>query len=65
MNYLRILGVPCAFFLLGITLSIAGLHYNNYIFYIIIFVGLVIYYIGKEDGKNDALHAISEAGDQA
>lgn len=60
MNYLRLLGVPCSFFLFGMVLSMAGIKYNNYMFYIIIFVGLVIYYVGKRDGAVDAVHAVSE-----
>ena len=43
------LGLPCSFFLLGMVLSIGGIDYYNYRFYIILFVALIIYYVGKHD----------------
>jgi len=54
MKYERILGLPCSFFLLGMVLSIGGITYKDFIFYTILFVGLVIYYVGRLDAKDDA-----------
>ena len=62
MNYLRLLGVPCSFFLFGIVLSMAEIKYNNYMFYVILFVGLVIYYVGKNDGRDDVICVDCESG---
>ena len=54
------LGMIAGFGMIGYILQVSGITYRMFSYYLIIILVLGIYYLGKENGRRDALQDLNE-----